>query len=94
MLGRSTGAVLLGIEAHLIEVEVDLGGGLPRLAAVGLPDAAVREGIDRIRSALTHNGLKLPVGRVTINLAPAHVRKEGPVYDLPIAVATHFGPCP
>lgn len=87
MLGRSTGAVLLGIEAHLIEVEVDLGTGLPRMATVGLPDAAVREGIDRIRSALNHTNLKLPQGRVTINLAPAEVRKQGSSLDLAMAVA-------
>jgi magnesium chelatase family protein len=87
MLGRSTGAVLLGIDAHLIHVEVDLGGGLPRLAAVGLPDTAVREGIDRIRAALKHHGMKLPTGRVTINLAPAEVRKQGSSLDLAIAVA-------
>ena len=69
------GAVLLGIDAHLIEVEADLGAGLPRLKAVGLPDAAVREGIDRIRSAIKHARMELPDGRVTINLAPAEVRK-------------------
>jgi len=87
MLGRSTGAVLLGIEAHLIEVEADLGTGLPKLATVGLPDTAVREGIDRIRSALKHTKLKLPDGRVTINLAPAEVRKQGSSLDLAMAVA-------
>jgi magnesium chelatase family protein len=79
--------VLLGIEAHLIEVEAGLGSGLPRLVAVGLPDAAVREGIDRIRSAFGHSNLKLPAGRVTINLAPAEVRKQGSSLDLAMAVA-------
>jgi magnesium chelatase family protein len=87
MLGRSTGAVLAGVEARLIEVEVDLGGGLPTIAAVGLPDSAVREGIDRIRSALRHSGFKLPEGRLVISLAPADVRKQGAALDLPIAVA-------
>jgi magnesium chelatase family protein len=87
MLGRSTGAVLLGIDAHLIEVEVDLGTGLPKMATVGLPDTAVREGIDRIRSALKHTKLELPQGRVTINLAPAEVRKQGSSLDLAMAVA-------
>jgi magnesium chelatase family protein len=79
--------VLLGVDAHLIHVEVDLGGGLPRLAAVGLPDTAVREGIDRIRAALKYHGMKLPTGRITINLAPAEVRKQGSSLDLAIAVA-------
>jgi len=87
VLGCSTGAVLLGIDAHLIEVEVDLGGGLPRIIAVGLPDAAVREGIDRIRAALPHSRLRLPDGRITINLAPAEVPKQGSSLDLAIAVA-------
>jgi magnesium chelatase family protein len=87
MLGRSTGVVLEGVEARLIEVEVDLGGGLPTIAAVGLPDSAVREGIDRIRSALRHTGFKLPQRRVIVNLAPAGLRKHGAALDLPIAVA-------
>jgi len=87
VLGRSTGAVLIGVDAHLIEVEVDLGSGLPTIATVGLPDSAVREGIDRIRAALRHTQFKLPDGRLTINLAPAEVRKQGSSLDLPIAVA-------
>lgn len=87
MLGRTTGAVLFGIDAHLIDVEADVGSGLPRVAAVGLPDAAVREGLDRIRSALAHTSFHLPQGRVTINLAPAEVRKQGSSLDLPMAVS-------
>jgi magnesium chelatase family protein len=87
MLGRTAGAVLVGVEARLVEVEVHLGGGLPYIAAVGLANSSVREGIDRIRAALTHSGFKLPQRRVTINLAPADVRKEGAALDLPIATA-------
>ena len=87
MLGRCTGAVLVGVDARLVDVEVDLGRGLPTISAVGLPDSAVREGIDRIRSALGHAGFKLPTRRVTINLAPAEVRKHGSGLDLPIAIA-------
>lgn len=87
MLGRSTGAVLVGVEARLIEVEVDLGGGLPTIAAVGLPDTAVREGIDRVRAALGNAGFALPQRRIIVNLAPADVRKQGAALDLPIAVA-------
>jgi magnesium chelatase family protein len=87
MLGRTTGAVLLGVDAHLIEVEVDSGRGLPKTATVGLAGSAVREGIDRIRPALKHAGFKTPDGRVVINLAPAGVRKQGASLDLAIAVA-------
>jgi len=87
MLGRTTGAVLLGVDAQLIEVEVDAGRGLPKTATVGLPGSAVREGIDRIRPALEHAGFKTPGGRVVINLAPAGVRKQGATLDLAIAVA-------
>ncbi len=87
MLGRTLGAVLVGVEARLIEVEVDLGGGLPNIAAVGLPDSAVREGIDRIRAALPHAGFKLPQHRIVVNLAPAELRKQGTGLDLPVAVA-------
>jgi magnesium chelatase family protein len=87
MMARTTGAVLVGVEARLIEVEADLGTGLPTISAVGLPDPAVREGIDRIRAALGNAGFKLPDGRIVINLAPADVRKRGAGLDLPIAVA-------
>src|SRR5262245_16511632 len=87
MLGRTAGAVLVGAEARLVDVEVHLGGGLPAIAAVGLPNSSVREGIDRIRAALSHSGFKLPQHRVTINLAPADVRKDGAALDLPIAAA-------
>jgi len=87
MLGRATGARLVGVEAYPVHVEVDLPGGLPTIAAVGLPDSAVREGIDRIRSALLHAGFKLPNSRLVVNLAPADVRKQGAGLDLPIAVA-------
>ena len=87
MLGRTTGAVVFGIDAHLIDVEVDLAGGLPTIAAVGLPDSTVREGIDRVRSAMRHAGFALPNRRIVVNLAPAGLRKQGASLDLPIAVA-------
>ena len=87
MLGRTSGAVLVGVEARLVDVEVHLGGGLPNIAAVGLANNSVREGIDRIRAALSHSGFKLPQRRVTVNLAPADVRKDGAALDLPIAAA-------
>jgi magnesium chelatase family protein len=87
MLGRTAGAVLVGVEARLVDVEVHLGGGIPNIAAVGLPNSSVREGLDRIRAALSHSGFKLPQHRVTVNLAPADIRKEGASLDLPIAAA-------
>ena len=71
----------------MVHVEVDLGGGLPTLAAVGLPDVAVREGLDRIRAALPHVGLRLPQRRIIVNLAPADLRKHGASLDLPMAIA-------
>jgi magnesium chelatase family protein len=87
MVGRTTGAVLIGLDARRVQVEVDLAPGLPTIAAVGLPDSAVREGIDRIRSALTNSGFKLPERRIVVNLAPADLRKHGSTLDLPIAAA-------
>ncbi|HXV75190.1 MAG TPA: YifB family Mg chelatase-like AAA ATPase [Candidatus Polarisedimenticolaceae bacterium] len=87
MVGRARGAVLLGIDARCVEVEVDLPGGLPTIAAVGLPGSTVREGIDRIRAALRHCGFRLPDGRIVVNLAPADLRKQGAALDLPIATA-------
>jgi magnesium chelatase family protein len=87
MLGRVTGIDLYGIDATLIEVEADLGGGLPVITTVGLPDPAIREGVDRIRSAIRHAGFVLPQRRVVVNLAPAGMRKQGAALDLPVAVA-------
>jgi magnesium chelatase family protein len=79
-------SVLAGIAANLIEVEVDVAGGLPNFAIVGLPGSAVRESKDRVRAALRNSGFEVPERKVTINLAPAHVRKEGAAFDLAIAL--------
>lgn len=87
MLARVQSYLLQGIDAIPCEVEVDLDQrGLNRETIVGLPDAAVKESLERVRSAMANSGYAFPSGRVLINLAPADVRKEGPVYDLPIAV--------
>ena len=87
MLARIQSSLLQGIDALPCEVEVDLDeSGLERATVVGLPDAGVKEALERVRSALGNSGYLFPAGRVLINLAPADVRKEGPVYDLPIAV--------
>ena len=87
MLATISSAALQGIDAELVHVEVNSGeSGDPRLVLVGLPDAAVKESDDRVISALGNSGFKIPRTRTTINLAPGHLRKEGPFYDLPIAL--------
>ncbi|HEY3357090.1 MAG TPA: YifB family Mg chelatase-like AAA ATPase [Polyangia bacterium] len=86
MLTRVLSAALVGIEPYLVEVEVDLAGGLPAYQLVGLPAAATVEGKVRIRGALENSGFKVPPRKVSVNLAPADVRKDGAAFDLPIAV--------
>ena len=81
-------AAVVGVDAFEIEIEVHAGWGPEgRVAVVGLPDTAVKESRDRVLSALSNSALRRPRGRITINLAPATVRKEGPSFDLPIALA-------
>src|SRR2546430_7877522 len=86
MLARVFSSAVNGIEAYPVEVEVNSGYGDTIIVIVGLPDAAVKESRDRVSTALTNSGFKFPMGRTTINLAPADVKKEGPSFDLPIAV--------
>jgi magnesium chelatase family protein len=86
VLAKVRSAAVQGVEAYPIEVEVNDGWGDTQTVIVGLPDAAVRESRDRVSTALTNSGFKFPLGRTTINLAPADVRKEGPSFDLPIAL--------
>jgi magnesium chelatase family protein len=78
---------LIGVDAEPVHVEVDIGSGLPSFTIVGLPDAAVRESRERVRSALTNSGFRYPQHRITANLAPADIRKAGPGFDLAIATA-------
>jgi magnesium chelatase family protein len=85
MYGKVLSSCVHGIEGQIIEVEVDINPGLPCIQIVGLPDSAVRESIERVRSALKNCDFQFPTQRVTVNLAPADLRKEGSVYDLPIA---------
>ncbi len=88
MLAKVFSCALVGLDGALVEVEVDLNPqSLPSVTLVGLPDAAVKESTERVRAAIFNSGLTYPRGRLTINLAPADLRKEGPAYDLPIAVA-------
>jgi magnesium chelatase family protein len=86
MLAKVCSAAVQGIEAYPVEVEVNVGYGDTNVAIVGLPDAAVKESRDRVSTALTNSGFHFPMGRTTINLAPADVKKEGPGFDLPIGV--------
>src|SRR5262249_26074763 len=95
MLARVRSGALRGIDAIVVDVEVDVASGLPHTTTVGLPDGAVREAVDRIRAAVRNSGFEYPQRRITVNLAPAGVRKEGPHYDLPIALgilAAHAQP--
>ncbi|MBI4414127.1 MAG: YifB family Mg chelatase-like AAA ATPase [candidate division NC10 bacterium] len=86
MLAKVLTGAVLGIDAYVVEVEVDLAPGLPSFTTVGLPDVAVREAKDRVKAALTNTGFEFPARRITVNLAPADVRKEGAAFDLPIAI--------
>jgi magnesium chelatase family protein len=86
MLARVCSAAVNGIEAYPVEVEVDSGWGDTFIVIVGLPDAAVKEARDRVSTALVNSAYKFPMGKTTINLAPADVKKEGPSFDLPIAL--------
>ncbi len=86
MLSKVCSAAVNGIEAFPVEVEVNAGWGDTIVVIVGLPDAAVKESRDRVSTAITNSGFKFPMGRTTINLAPADVKKEGPSFDLPIAI--------
>src|SRR5215468_11771216 len=86
MLARVASAAVIGIEAAPIDVEVDVSAGLPGCHIVGLADAGVREGRVRIRGALENSGFRLPPRKITINLAPADLRKDGAAFDVPIAV--------
>lgn len=86
MFAAVYGMSVLGLQAHLIRVEVDVTNGLPGFTIVGLPDAAVREARERVRSAVRNSGYQFPLQRVTVNLAPADLRKEGSGLDLPIAM--------
>ncbi|HEY9753405.1 MAG TPA: YifB family Mg chelatase-like AAA ATPase [Coleofasciculaceae cyanobacterium] len=86
MLARVWSASLIGIEAVKIGVEVDVAGGLPGIVVVGLPDTAVQESKERVRTAVKNAGYAFPMRKIVVNLTPADLRKEGPIYDLPISV--------
>ncbi len=87
MHARVLGGALNGIDVHLVQVEVDISSGLPTTRTVGLPEAAAREGNERVRAAIQNSGLNFPCKRIIVNLAPADVRKKGSTLDLAVAVA-------
>ena len=86
MLAKVLSCAVVGLEGAIVEVEVDIAAGLPAFNIVGLPDTAVQEARERVRAAVRNSGLTFPQKRITVNLAPADLKKEGPTYDLPIAV--------
>src|SRR5215475_12528072 len=86
MLSRLRTAAVFGVEACPVDVEVDVSFGMPRFSMVGLPDTSVRESRDRVRSAIRNSGFSFPAHRITVNLAPADIRKAGTAFDLPIAL--------
>jgi len=85
-LAKVNAAAVVGLDGRRIEVEVDISSGLPGMTIVGLPDTGVQEARERVRAAVRNSGCVFPARRITVNLAPADLRKEGPAYDLPIAV--------
>lgn len=86
MLAKVLSCAVVGLEGCIVEVEIDISPGLPAFNIVGLPDTAVQEAKERVRAAIKNSGLYFPAKRITVNLAPADMKKEGPAYDLPIAV--------
>lgn len=86
MLAKVNSCIIIGVDGHSLDIEVDISSGLPMFSTVGLPDGAVRESKDRVKAAIKNCGYSFPSKRITVNLAPADVKKEGTGYDLPIAV--------
>jgi magnesium chelatase family protein len=86
MLAKVMSCAIVGLEGAIVEVEVDISPGLPTFTVVGLPDTAVQESRERVRAAIRNSGCTFPMRRITVNLAPADLKKAGPAYDLPIAV--------
>jgi magnesium chelatase family protein len=91
VLAKVFSCAVVGLDGVLIEVEVDVGTGQPGIVLVGLPDKAVDESKERVRSAVRNSGGRIPHGKITINLAPADLKKAGPTYDLPIAIGILLG---
>lgn len=86
MIAKVLSSAVIGIDAHLVEVEVDITRGLPAFSTVGLPETAVKESKERVKSAINNSGYVFPDDRITVNLAPANIKKDGTGFDLPIAL--------
>ena len=86
VLAKVLSSAVLGIDAYLVEVEVDISQGLPAFTTVGLPEASVKESKERVKSAIKNSGYRFPDDRITVNLAPADIKKEGTGFDLPMAL--------
>ena len=86
MLSKVMSSAVIGVEAYPVEVEIDIANGLPSFVTVGLPETAVKESKERVKAAIKNSGYAFPDDRITVNLAPAHIKKEGTGFDLPIAV--------
>ena len=91
MLAQVVSAALQGVESYLVSVEVNLGKGIPSFSVVGLAEGAVREGRERVWAAIQNSGFTIPPRKITVNLAPADVRKEGSAFDLPLAIGLLAG---
>ena len=87
LLSKLYSAAIFGVEAFIVEIEVDIHPGLPSFNIVGLPDTAVQESRERVRAAIKNSEFEFPMQRITVNLAPADIKKEGPIFDLSIALA-------
>jgi len=87
LLSKLYSAAICGVEAFMVEIEVDIHPGLPSFNIVGLPDTAVQESRERVRAAIKNTEFEFPMQRITVNLAPADIKKEGPIFDLSIALA-------
>ena len=90
MLATAQTCAVIGLDGQIIQAETDISPGLPAFHIVGLPDTAVQEAKERVRAALRNSGCEFPMRRITVNLAPADLKKAGPAYDLPIAVGILF----
>ena len=86
MFSRVQSGAVLGIDGYSVEVEVNLAMGIPGMSIVGLPDAAIKESSDRVAAAIKNTNLDMPLKKITVNLAPADIKKEGSAFDLPIAI--------
>ena len=86
MIAKIYSVVVSGLDGQLVEVEVDIHNGMPAFIIVGLPDTAIQESRERVRSAIKNSDLPFPRTKITVNLAPADIKKTGPSFDLPIAL--------